>query len=112
MNTYRILIFGSAQEGKSSVIKSLIQGHVDNNNNFKLEDIEIGGNARGCSFETKEYKITRNGNNYIFVDTCGLNETEEGTVPNSKAIRNLLKLINDKEGFNLIIFSKKKKCNL
>jgi len=91
---YRVLVFGSSGVGKSSVI-----------NNLTGSTFRTINALRGCTFNTANTDpILRNGKEYIFYDTAGLNESDKGTVSAKDAINNLIFLLSSKQhGFNLLI---------
>jgi tRNA U34 5-carboxymethylaminomethyl modifying GTPase MnmE/TrmE len=92
----RILVFGSSFSGKTCLINLLAERNMP---------IGSGSNARGCTLETTEVEFYRNGTKYIFYDTAGLNEADEGQVNHSDALKKLIELIyKAKEGFNLVLF--------
>jgi len=91
----RILVFGEAGKGKSSVIKLVTDD----------ESIITSDGAIGCTFECKTYET----DHFIFIDTTGLGEGSQGTVPNATAIQQLIKFIKDnKDGFSLMVMVRKK----
>jgi hypothetical protein len=111
----RILVYGTTGVGKSALIK-LVTG---------IQTIETGDSASGCTkdnssypfhFETEFTKSNRETNSerekiddFIFYDTAGLNETNEGTVLPSEAIQKLFNLVKSlRDGLNLIIYVRKK----
>ena len=92
----KILVFGSSFSGKTCLINLLAETNMP---------IGSGSNARGCTLETTEVEFYRNGTKYIFFDTAGLNEANEGQVNHSDALKKLIDLIyKAKEGFNLVLF--------
>lgn len=94
----KILVFGASGMGKTSMI-NLLTGQTN----------EVGnGSLQGCTFETKEISVTKNEKLYIFTDTVGLNEAQNGRVEAGKALIELIELIKKaKSGFNLVIFVRK-----
>ena len=64
---------------------------------------KVSGGANGCTPSNQPYAIPHGYDNYVFWDTAGLNEAEDGTVSSQAAVRNLLNLVND-HGVNLLIY--------
>ena len=64
---------------------------------------KVSGGANGCTPSNERYTIPNGDDNYMFWDTAGLNEAEDGTVSSQAAVRNLLNLVND-HGVNLLIY--------
>lgn len=97
-NVVKILVFGASGMGKTSMI-NLLTGKKN----------EVGnGSLQGCTFETKEISVIKNEKLYIFTDTVGLNEAQNGRVEAGKALTELIELIKKaKSGFNLVIFVRK-----
>ena len=91
----RILVVGSSNVGKTSMLNELCGLHMQVNND-----------ARGCTLGTEQLDPIEHGNcQYVFSDTAGLNETDKGTVTNEQALKNIAQLIRTARiGFNLIIF--------
>jgi len=91
----RILIIGETGSGKSSVIK-LLTGDTK---------IQTSDRAIGCTFECKFYDHDE----FLFIDTTGLGEGSEGTVPDAEAVKQLIKFITtNKDGFSLIVTVRQK----
>jgi len=90
----RVLVFGSAGAGKTTVCNLLTN-----------EKHEVHNGAQGCTFDTEEYRpVMKGGSTYVFFDTAGLNEGDNGKVPGPQAVRKLIKLIKQSElGFNLLV---------
>ena len=95
MASRRVLVFGSSNAGKTSMINELTGFNYNVNND-----------AKGCTFETRQVPpVTRGGVQYHFLDTAGLNETDKGTVKSKDAVQNILKLLqHSKDGMNLLIY--------
>lgn len=91
----RILVVGSAGQGKSSLINLLQNKWI----------APVNNRAVGCTLECTDYSTNKSGVQYIFTDTAGLNETDHGNVPHAVAIKNLIAFVNThKHGFNLLVF--------
>ncbi|CAF3353076.1 unnamed protein product, partial [Rotaria socialis] len=91
----RILIIGKTGVGKSSIIRYM--GGVDNNEKKPT----ISNKQRGETFENTLYKNEE----FIFADTIGFGETNLGGRPSNIMIKNLIVfLVNNNEGFNLVIY--------
>jgi predicted GTPase len=99
LNIVKILVFGTSNVGKTSMI-NLLTGA-----NGRIGD----GQLNGCTFESIDYPYTINNTKYIFTDTVGLNEASGGaTVEAADALLALMKLIKKaKDGFNLVIYVRK-----
>jgi GTPase SAR1 family protein len=98
MSTTKVLIFGKTNVGKTSLC-NLLLGCKE----------ETSASAMDCTFETK-YLIGSDpsGNNYVFWDTCGLNELSGGKGDKKKAILQLIELIKSlKDGLSLILYVRK-----
>ncbi|CAF1103234.1 unnamed protein product [Didymodactylos carnosus] len=95
MASRTVLIFGSSNAGKTSMINELT-GY-----NF-----QVNNDAKGCTFETRQVPPVSKGEvPYHFLDTAGLNETEKGRVKSKDAVQNILKLLqHSKNGMNLLIY--------
>jgi len=99
-----VIVFGQSGAGKTSVINGLLG-----------LNLSVGGGAVGCTFKSEKHSPTRGwqcpieGENYVFWDTAGLNETESGSVPSKKAFKDLMALLKSTEaGISLLIFVIKK----
>ncbi|KAE9393155.1 hypothetical protein BT96DRAFT_999694 [Gymnopus androsaceus JB14] len=90
-----IIIFGSTGCGKSSVINML-----------RGEDIApVSSGARGCTFESKAYRVTIDGEEYQVHDTTGLDEGDAGRVSSKDAILKLYQLLrNLQDGVALLVY--------
>jgi GTPase Era involved in 16S rRNA processing len=93
--TRRILVFGSSNTGKTSMLNTLCD-----------QNEPVSSEATGCTFKTVPFKpFTRNNIIYQFYDTAGLNEADAGTITTTQALQNILSLLkHSKHGFNLLIF--------
>lgn len=100
-----IIIFGTSQQGKSSLILNICK-YLD----IKISnDIKVGGDMTGCTFTYVKQEIKINNKIINLYDTCGLNESEDGTVTAYESfynLKNLLKSLNN--GICLMIYVKKK----
>jgi len=63
----------------------------------------VSGGASGCTPSNQPYPIPPGDDNYMFWDTAGLNEADDGTVSSQAAVQNLLNLVKD-HGVNLLIY--------
>ncbi|CAF3369468.1 unnamed protein product [Rotaria socialis] len=95
MASRNVLVFGSSNAGKTSMINMLTHNNYPVNNS-----------ACGCTFETVSIPPVTNGEiQYHFLDTAGLNETDKGTVKSKDAVKNIVKLLkHSKSGMNLLIY--------
>jgi GTP-binding protein EngB required for normal cell division len=98
MSTIKVLIFGKTNVGKTSLCNLLLGCNE-----------ATSASAMGCTFETKCHRGSDPlGNNYVFWDTCGLNEPSGGKVDKKKAILKLIELIKSlNDGLNLILYVRK-----
>jgi GTP-binding protein EngB required for normal cell division len=89
-----IVISGKTGAGKSSIVKALTND----------ESIQISNKSKGCTFTSQKFKYQNGESEIILYDTVGLNETENGTVSNKEASKQLIQLIqNMKNGITLFI---------
>jgi len=68
---------------------------------------KVGHGLLGQTFESTVYPVEIDGTTYNLYDTAGLGEYSGGTVDNSKAVRNLYRLVTDLSksgGVNLLVF--------
>ncbi|KAG1740786.1 uncharacterized protein EDB91DRAFT_1052799, partial [Suillus paluster] len=96
-----VVIFGGAGAGKSSLI-NLIAG---------TETARTSPDGLGCTSETKEYvhgiSIQNKTLKVKLLDTAGLDEGSEGTVPDKECQRRLEKLLRDlrkQDGIHLLMY--------
>lgn len=91
----RILVIGNTGVGKSSIIRYMNATDKDN----KPPLVKRG--QRGGTFHTEFYENDK----FIFSDTIGFGETQQGTVPSEQVLDNLVDfLVGNMDGFNLILF--------
>ena len=91
----RILVVGHTGVGKSSIVNLLM----------KKEEAAVNNNAVGCTFEFKAYQAVFGDGFYEIIDTVGLNESKQGTVPLNRALKELTRFIRkNKRGFSCILF--------
>lgn len=92
--TLRVLVFGATGVGKTSLCNGLTG---------KSRPTDSG--ARGVTDKTHLYAPFRVGNVSIqLVDTVGLHESVQGTVPADQAVRHLVELLQQsRDGFNLLV---------
>ena len=94
---HNIILFGEAGAGKSSIVNMLLSQSVAKTSN----------GARGCTFENKGYRFHIGAVQFRIYDTAGLNEGDQGRVPDSKAVYNIYKLIHQLDGVSLLIYCMK-----
>ncbi|KAG1758002.1 P-loop containing nucleoside triphosphate hydrolase protein [Suillus lakei] len=78
-----VVIFGETGSGKSSVINVIAQKRLAKTSN----------DAPGCTSEPQSYSVEISGQKFALIDTAGLNEGTEGTVPPKQAIKQLKSLL-------------------
>lgn len=95
MNPRKVIVFGSSNAGKTSMINML------SNQNYP-----VNNSATGCTFKTVTIPpIEKGGVIYQFFDTAGLNETDRGTVNSKAAVQNIIDLLKScRGGINLLIY--------
>ncbi|TFK19619.1 hypothetical protein FA15DRAFT_723640 [Coprinopsis marcescibilis] len=90
-----IVFFGESGVGKSSII-NLIIGH---------KKADISSSAKGCTFQATQYSANVSGHSLALWDTAGLNEGDQGTVSDMKAVGNLYRMLKGLEGgVSLLVF--------
>ena len=92
----RVMVFGSTGQGKSSLI-NLLSGRFD---------AKTGNDAEGVTTDLSEYPAkSPDGVSYTLVDTAGLNEANDGTVPAMQAFLQLTRILRDtkSQGFCLAL---------
>jgi hypothetical protein len=94
MRKIRVLVFGTTGTGKTSLCNNLTRGAR-----------AVGNGPKGVTSKTHIYPAFTVGDDQIeIVDTAGLNEAVEGTVPPEEAIKQILLLLQSAaEGFSLLI---------
>ena len=98
MSRRNVILFGGSGVGKSSVVNMLA--------GYNVADTSSG--ATGCTFKNAGYDVDICGIPFRLHDTAGLNEGDEGRIPNSDAIvqlYTLLKRLDD--GLSLLVFCMK-----
>jgi len=86
-----VLIFGGVGRGKSSLCNVLAD-----------KEVAVAGNdATGVTFQSSSFKVVNEGVCYRFIDTAGLNEGSQGSVPAKESLIYLKKLLQRK--YNLAI---------
>ncbi|KAG1848057.1 P-loop containing nucleoside triphosphate hydrolase protein [Suillus subalutaceus] len=83
-----IVIFGETGSGKSSFINTIAQRQLARTFN----------DAHGCTSTPERYPVEISGRKYVLIDTPGLNEPPEGTVPDVKAKELLNSLLRELMG--------------
>ncbi|KAF6741621.1 P-loop containing nucleoside triphosphate hydrolase protein [Ephemerocybe angulata] len=92
---HNIILFGESGVGKSSIINMLQGGSV----------AAVASTAKGCTLKCKKYEGEINGQHYVYWDTAGFNEGDEGSVPEAAAVKALYKLLcNLEDGVSLLVF--------
>ena len=98
---HNIIFFGETGVGKSSVI-NMLRGIT--------EDATTSADALGCTLKSKDYPGSIHDQKYTFWDTIGLNEGEQGNIPDMKAVTalyHLLRGLSDKGGVSLLVWCMK-----
>lgn len=97
----RVLVFGEAGTGKTSMLNALASGKTG-------ERHETSDSMIGCTFKNQKYRaifLSNDGDNrvqYLFVDTVGLNEGKGGQKKSFTAMMELSKfLAENRRGFHL-----------
>ena len=91
----RVLVLGETGAGKSSIVKGM--GALSKQNTLP----QVGDGARGQTGSCELFENTTT----IFVDTCGLGETQSGNVPVDEAMLKLAEFFRgNSQGFNLALF--------
>lgn len=95
MTPRNIVFFGESGHGKSSVINMVLG-----------QDTAItSSSATGCTFKSTPYLHQLGGHELALWDTAGLNEGDQGTVTDMKAVASLYKLLKSLEGgVSLLVF--------
>ncbi|KAJ2917972.1 hypothetical protein MD484_g2441, partial [Candolleomyces efflorescens] len=95
MPPQNIVFFGESGHGKSSVI-NMVLGY---------DKAETSSNAMGCTFRSTPYPHQLSGHDLVLWDTAGLNEGDQGTVTDMKAVTSLYALLKSLEGgVSLLVF--------
>ncbi|RXW15617.1 hypothetical protein EST38_g10239 [Candolleomyces aberdarensis] len=90
-----IVFFGESGHGKSSVI-NMVLGY---------EKAATSSSAMGCTFKSTAYTHQLSGHDLVLWDTAGLNEGDQGTVTDMKAVTSLYTLLKKLEGgVSLLVF--------
>jgi GTPase Era involved in 16S rRNA processing len=95
MSPLNVVVFGESGHGKSSLI------------NMIIEEIRatISSSAKSCTFEAKSYPHRILEHDFVFWDTRGFNEGEQGAAPDFQAAGQLYGLLRKlKDGVSLLIF--------
>ena len=94
MRKIRVLVFGTTGTGKTSLCNNLTRGARS-----------VGNGPKGVTSKTHIYPAFTVGEDQIeIIDTAGLNEAVEGTVPPEEAIKQILLLLQSAaEGFSLLV---------
>ncbi|KAJ3521893.1 hypothetical protein NMY22_g12121 [Coprinellus aureogranulatus] len=94
---HKIVFFGETGVGKSSIINMLLGS----------DQAEVSSDAEGCTAKCTSYRVRINEEEYELWDTIGLNEGEQGNIPDIKAASSLyhqLRKLSDTGGVNLLVF--------
>ncbi|KAJ2924675.1 hypothetical protein H1R20_g12417, partial [Candolleomyces eurysporus] len=90
-----IVFFGESGHGKSSVI-NMVLGY---------DKAATSSSAMGCTFKSTPYSYRVSGDDFVLWDTAGLNEGDQGTAPDMKAVASLYALLKKLEGgVSLLVF--------
>lgn len=94
MNKIRVLVFGATGSGKTSLCNVLTGGARPTDND-----------ARGVTNKSHAYlPFTAQNHKIELIDTVGLHESTEGTVPAEKVVMELIELLNKaKDGFSILV---------
>ncbi|KAJ3511732.1 hypothetical protein NMY22_g15560 [Coprinellus aureogranulatus] len=94
---HNIILFGETGVGKSSII-NMLRGS---------EGATISSSALGCTLSSNGYDGSIWDQDYTFWDTVGLNEGEQGNMPDIKAVTalyHLLRKLSTDGGVSLLVF--------
>lgn len=94
---HNIILFGETGVGKSSMV-NMLRG---------AEGAEISSSALGCTLSSRGYAGRIEDHDYMFWDTVGLNEGEQGNMPDIKAVTALYHLLRNLSvdgGVSLLVF--------
>lgn len=93
-DTIRVLVFGSAGVGKTSLCNALTNGKEP-----------VGDSVVGVTFSSHEYPaVSLFEKTLQLTDTAGLNEAKGGNVSAAESVRQLISLLRkSKKGYNLMI---------
>lgn len=95
MITRNVILFGESGSGKSSIINMLSDG----------DPAPINNGMDGCTLSSTPYEVNVLGRSMTLWDTAGLDEGEDGRVPDWKAVINLYNLLQKvQNGVNLLVF--------
>jgi hypothetical protein len=98
---HNIILFGETGVGKSSII-NMLRGEEG-----PAKGAKASGNALGYTSKSQWYAGSICDQDYTFWDTIGLNEGEQGNMPDVKAVTSLYHLLrglSDKGGVSLLVF--------
>ena len=91
------MIFGGSGVGKSSLVNMLAGGRI----------AETSDDVLGCTFQSRQYTITINGERINLWDTAGLDEGTRGRVSPRRAEKNLITLLRElqsADGVHLLVY--------
>ncbi|XP_037026310.1 uncharacterized protein LOC119067440 [Bradysia coprophila] len=90
-NNKNVIVFGETGSGKSSLVNLLL----------RQDEAKVSDKAVGCTFNFKKYETPH----FNLYDTVGLSEGREGTLKQSQAIKQLVRLLKSlEEGVSLLVF--------
>eukprot|EP00041_Stephanoeca_diplocostata_P014460 m.263118 g.263118 ORF g.263118 m.263118 type:complete len:265 (+) comp19706_c0_seq16:210-1004(+) len=103
MTKKKVVVFGTAQVGKSSLIAQLCC--ILTSTEVQKDRIRVGGGAQGCTTAVQKYETDE----FIYYDTAGLDECRDGTVPFESAIQLLVQLLQRlRSGLHLFVWVTRK----
>lgn len=94
-----VVIFGETGVGKSSIINTIAQKELAKTSN----------DSPGCTSNSERYPVEISSQRFVLLDTAGLNEGNEGTVPAAKAEKQLKSLLRElissgSDGIGLLVY--------
>lgn len=100
-----VVIFGETGVGKSSIINTIAQKELAKTSN----------DAPGCTSSSERYPVEISSQRFVLLDTAGLNEGNEGTVPAAKAEKQLKSLLRElmssgSDGIGLLVYCAQHFC--